>query len=198
MRASQLMLIAPMAVFGVAGVGLYLFFTFSDVQSPFHDNLVPELIGFCLEGFVFIGLLSLFQRSREQAYRRELWLSLRGALRGILSNLDIALLPPNAEPAPTHTLEQDRAIVPRFMRELQDLQLDLRSMLALKREAADTLELARDMLPVAAQLSARHMRWWIAIVHGMRQLSTAQTREQVEQSVYILLENIREFDNVSY
>jgi len=32
----------------------------------------------------------------------------------------------------------------------------------------------------------------------MRQLSRAQTREAVEQSVYVLLENMAEFDRLSY
>ena len=54
------------------------------------------------------------------------------------------------------------------------------------------------VIPVAAQLSASHKRWWIAVVGSMRQLSRAQTREAVEQSVYVLLENINEFDRLSY
>ena len=53
-------------------------------------------------------------------------------------------------------------------------------------------------MPVAAQLSASHMRWWIAVVNSMRKLSTAQSRDEVEHHVYRLLENIREFDRLSY
>lgn len=88
--------------------------------------------------------------------------------------------------------------VSRFMRELEESRLNLRAMTSLKRESVETLALARDMIPVAAQLSASHMRWWIAVVDSMRQLSRAQTREAVEQSVYLLLENISEFDRLTY
>jgi hypothetical protein len=42
------------------------------------------------------------------------------------------------------------------------------------------------------------MRWWIAIVNSTRLLSQAQTRESVEQSLFLLLENIAEFDGVHY
>ena len=84
------------------------------------------------------------------------------------------------------------------MRELQENRLSLRSMTSLKRESIEALSLARDMIPVAAQSSASHMRWWIQIVDSMRQLSRAQTREGVEQSVYMLLENIDEFDRLAY
>ena len=199
MRTSRLVLIGPMAAFGAACVALLgYFFLLPENSGPFHDNLVPELIGFTLEGFFLVGLLSLLQRQRERAHRREMWMSLRGALRGFLSKLDIALLPPNAEPAPTAALEQDPMVVRRFIRELPGNRLDLESMLALRRESAEILGLARDMIPVAAQLSARHMRWWIAIVNSIRQLSHAQSREAVELGVSLLLENISEFDNVSY
>lgn len=187
---------AAMAFFGVAGIALLVYFLTPGIEGQLHDNLTPELIGFCLEGFFLVGLLTLLQESRERAHRRELWLSLRGTLRGFLSKLDIALLPPNAEPARTALLEQDVYIVSRFLRELQSMRLDLDSMVALKREAAETLGLARDMIPVAAQLSARHMRWWIAIVNSIRQLSQAQSRDSVEQAVCLLLENMREFDSL--
>src|SRR6187549_1482173 len=186
MRSNRTLLIAPMAIFGLSGVGLTVYFLSKNLTGPFHDNLVPELIGFCIEGFFLVGLLSLIQNSRERARRRELWLSLRGSLRGILSNLDIAFLAPNAEPTRTQVLEQDLESVSRFMQELQENRLNLRAMTSLKRESLETLALARDMIPVAAQLSASHMRWWIAVVGSMRQLSRAQTREAVEQSVYLL------------
>lgn len=198
MQTKRSLLVGPMAIFGLSGVGLTIYFLATDLSGPFHDNLVPELIGFTLEGFFLVGLLSLIQNSRERARRRELWLSLRGSLRGILSNLDIAFLAPNAEPTPTRALEQDVDSVERFMRELRESRMSLRSMTSLKRESVEALALARDMIPVAAQLSASHMRWWIAIVDSMRQLSRAQTREAVEQSVYLLLENMGEFDRLSY
>ncbi|MGQ0799727.1 MAG: hypothetical protein ACT4NL_06405 [Pseudomarimonas sp.] len=198
MRASTFVTIAPMAVFGTAGLSLIAyFFWMPGASGPFHDNMVPELIGFCMEGFFLVGLLTMMQKSRERAYRKELWLSVRGALRGFLSKLDIALLPPNAEPAPTAALEQDPMIVRRYLRELQGARLDLEAMVALKREGIEILGLARDLIPVAAQLSARHMRWWIAIVNSIRQLSQAQSRDAIEQGVYLLLENIQEFDQIS-
>lgn len=197
MLTSRTTTIGPMLVFGTLGVALFAWFMLAGRDDPFHENLLPELIGFCLEGFVLVGLLTYLQKSRERANRMEQWLSLRGVLRGFLSKLDIALLPPNAEPAETRALEQSPMIVARYMRELQGNRLDLDSMLALKRESIEVLGLARDMIPVAAQLSARHMRWWIAIVNAIRQLSQAQSREAIEQGAYLLLENLREFDSVS-
>lgn len=198
MNSGRMLLIAPLAIFGLSGIGLYLYFINPHAEGPFHDNLVPELIGFCMEGFFLVGLLSLIQTARERARRKELWLSLRGVLRGILSNLDIAFLSPNSEPTETKKLEEDMQIVSQFMDELKNNRLNLRSMTSLKKESIETLSLARDMIPVASQLSAVHMRWWIAIVDSMRQLSKAHTREEVEQTIYLLLENTNEFDRLGY
>lgn len=197
-RADRAILIAPMAIFGIGGIGLLMYFFSPSDGSPFHDNLIPELIGFCVEGFFLVGLLTLIQNSRERRRRQELLQSLRGSLRGILSNLDIAFLPPNAEPTPTASLERDTNLIARYMRELQLVQIELPDMLALKQESVEALSLARDLVPVAAQLSASHMRWWIAVVNSMRKLSTAQSRADVEQNLYRLLENIREFDRLAH
>ena len=198
MNSNRTLLIAPLAIFGLSGLGLFAYFMLPSESGPVHDSLVPELIGFCLEGFFLVGLLSLIQNSRERARRKEIWLSLRGGLRGLLSNLDIAFLSPNSEPTKTKVLEEDLKIVSRFMQELKFNRLNLRSMTSLKKESVATLSLARDMIPVAAQLSAEHMRWWIAIVDSMRQLSNASSREEVEQNIYMLLENMNEFDRQSY
>ena len=196
-RTSRALLIAPMAAFGLGGFALLLLFL-SPGEGPVHENLLPELIGFCIEGFFLVGLLTLIQESRERGRRKELWQSLRGSLRGLLSHLDIAVLPPNAEPTPTARLERDTSMVPRFMREIQLVQIELPNMLELKRESIETLSLVRDLVPVAAQLSAGHMRWWIAIVDSMRQLSGSRSREEFEQRTYRLLENIQEFDRLGY
>ena len=95
----RLLLLAPLILFGVVGASLLLFFLESGNEGAFQNNLLPELIGFCLEGFFLVGLFSLLQLRLERERKNELRLSLRGALREILSHVDIALLEENAEPA---------------------------------------------------------------------------------------------------
>ncbi len=193
---NRYLLAAPLALFGISGIGLYFYFMRPGLEGPFHDSLVPELIGFCLEGFFLVGLLTFIQQSREHERRRELWLSLRGSLREFLSYLDIAFLGPDAEPSNSRALERDPQVIDRLLSELKESELDLDSMVALKQLGIRSLSLAHDLIAVAAQLSAAHMRWWIAIVGSMRKLSEARDREQLEQSVYTLLLNLQEFDRL--
>lgn len=195
---NRLWLAMPMVVFAVTGILLWMFYLNPDYSGPFHDDLVPELVVFCIEGFILIGLLTLIQRSREHARRRELWLSLRGSFRDLLSRLDIAFLEPNAEPTPSRELETDPRVIDRMLEQLAKKHPDLDSLVALKREGDETLALTRDLVAVAAQLSATHMNWWIAIVDSIRRLAEARDREALEHSVHQMLINIREFDRLDY
>ncbi len=198
MNMSRILLIAPMAIFGIAGVGLWMLMTTPGLEGPFYDDLLPEIVGFCIEGFILVGLLTLIQHSRETARRRELWLSLRGSFRGLLSNLDIAYLDPDGEPTASRDLESDPRVVEHLIGELAVKHPDLDSLIALKKEGAETLSLTRDLVAVAAQLSATHMNWWIAIVDSIRQLSEARDRDMLERSAHELLINIQEFDRLEY
>ncbi|MDX1572261.1 MAG: hypothetical protein R3200_17400 [Xanthomonadales bacterium] len=196
MNRRYLWLALPLAAFGFSGLGLYFYFITPGEGGPFKDNLVPELIGFCLEGFFLVGLFTFIQQMREHDRRQELWLSLRGSLREFLSHLDIAFLSADAEPTPSTDLETKPQVVDRLMRAMKETEIDLDSMVSLKKVGVANLALAHDLIPVAAQLSAGHMRWWIAIVDSMKRLSEARDRSQVEQSVYTLLLNLREFDAI--
>lgn len=195
---SRVFLIALMSLLAVAGGGLWVYLVAFESQGPFHDNLVPELIGICIEGFLLVGLLTLVQRSREAARRHDLWLSLRGSFRGLLSNLDVAFLEPDADPASSSDLETNPKIIDNLLNQLSAKHPDIDGLVALKREAAETVSLTRDLVAVAAQLSASHMNWWIAIVDSIRRLSEARDREQAEIAIHEMLVNIRELDRLEY
>ncbi|PKL95229.1 MAG: hypothetical protein CVV18_06280 [Gammaproteobacteria bacterium HGW-Gammaproteobacteria-8] len=193
---TRVFLIALMSLFALVGLALCYYLFFVEAEGPFHDNLVPELIGISIEGFMLFGLLTLIQRSREAARRKELWLSLRGSFRGLLSNLDVAFLEPDADPASSQQLETDPQAIEHLLAQLEARHPDLDCLVALKREAGETLSLTRDLVAVAAQLSAAHMNWWVAIVDAIRKLSESRGREQAEQALHDLLVNIREFDRL--
>lgn len=195
---NKYLLYAPMAIFGLTGFGLYLFFMQQSHVGGFRENLVPELIGFCLEGFFWIGMLSYFQKTREHTRRKELWLSLRGSLRSFLSYLDIAFLDNNAEPLNSNALEQNPDIINKMLEQLEKQSMDLDSMVLLKETSLHSLSLIRDLVPVAAQLSAAHMRWWIAITDSMRRIQNSNNRDEIEKNTTLLLKNVQEFDLLGY
>jgi hypothetical protein len=193
---SRLFIITLMVIFAVCGVGLWLFFVYGTTEGPFREELVPELVVFCIEAFILVGLLGLIQRYLENRRRRQMWLSLRGSFRDLLSLMDIAFLEPNAEPTSSRELETDPRVIDHLLRELALKHPDLDSLVALKLEGQESLPLTRSLINVAAQLSATHMNWWIAIVDSIHRLSMARDRSAIETSLHEMLVNIQEFDRL--
>jgi len=193
----RLLLFTPLILFGTAG--LYFLYAFLEAsnEGAFQNSLLPELIGFCLEGFFLVGLFSLIQRRLERDRKNELRQSLRGALREILSHMDIALLEENAEPASTQSLDLDPKRVKLLFAKLHSSDLDLKSLLNIKEAAARNLSTMHDLIPVAAQLSANHMRWWLAIAESVRHLSEATDKASVNFAAQKFLMNLGEFDQLS-
>jgi hypothetical protein len=192
----RLLMFAPMVVFGLVGIYLLMLFLRIGNEDAFADNLLPELIGFCLEGFFLVGLFSLIQRRIERDRKYELRQSLRGALREILSHLDIALLEDNAEPATSETLDKDEQFVRILFIKLHQGELSLDHMLSIKQAAGRNLSTMHDLIPVAAQLSADHMRWWLAIAESVRHLSEATDRDSINFSAHKFLKHLGEFDQL--
>lgn len=193
---NRLVLWAPMLVFGIGGLYLLVLFLEPGNDGRIFDNLVPELIGFCLEGFFLIGLFSLIQRRRERERRAELRQSLRGALRELLSYLDIGLLEEHSEPAESRALEEDPKMVATLIIKLAERPLDLNAMAKLKEVAARNLVTVHDLIPVAAQLSANHMRWWLAITDSVRHLTEATDKIAVASAMHQFLASLGEFDEL--
>ena len=180
-------------------IGSWLLFIFlkASNEGAFQNSLLPELIGFCLEGFFLVGLFSLIQRRLERDRKFELRQSLRGALREILSHIDIALLEEHAEPASSQSLDLDTQLVKTLFVKLHGGELDLNSMLNIKEAAARNFSTMHDLIPVAAQLSANHMRWWLAIADSVRLLSEATDKSGINFSAQKFLMNLGEFDQLS-
>ncbi len=193
---SRLALAAPMLVFGFVGIYFLVTFLQPGNEGRVYDNLVPELIGFCLEGFFLIGLFSWIQARRERERKEDLRLSLRGALREILSYLDIGLLGDTAEPASSRAIEEDSRLVANLILKLADHQLDVDAMARIKSVAQRNLTTIHDLIPVAAQLSAEHIRWWLAITDSVRQLAEATDSAAVAGGLHRFLANLGEFDQL--
>jgi hypothetical protein len=193
----RLLLFAPLILFGVAGVLSLFYFLEAGTEGAFQNSLLPELIGFCLEGFFLVGLFSLLQLRLERDRKNELRLSLRGALREILSHVDIALLEENAEPASSQSLDEDPKLVKTLFAKLHKSNLELGAMLNIREAAARNINTMHDLIPVAAQLSADHMRWWLALADSVRNLSEARDKQGVNFATQKFLMNLGEFDLLS-
>jgi hypothetical protein len=102
----------------------------------------------------------------------------------------IALLEEYAEPASTQALDLDPKLVKILFVKLHSRELDLKNTLNIKQAAARNISTMHDLIPVAAQLSANHMRWWLAIAESVRRLSGATDRADVNFAAQKFLMNL--------
>ena len=111
--------------------------------------------------------------------------------------MDLALLEENAEPADSQSLDEDPKLVKSLFVKLHTSDLDIRSLLNIKEAASRNINTMHDLIPVAAQLSADHMRWWLAIAESVRSLSEATDKPGVDFAAQKFLMNLGEFDLLS-
>ena len=69
-------------------------------------------------------------------------------------------------------------------------------MRVLKGAAGRSYSVLRDLIPVAAQLSADPMRWWLAITESVRHLSEATDAAGINYAAHKFLINLGEFDEL--
>lgn len=60
-------------------------------QGAFVDNMLPELIGFCLEGIFFIGIFTWIQERKDRERKNQLKRSLAGAIGFICQVINSSL-----------------------------------------------------------------------------------------------------------
>ena len=75
------MLKNPIIPFFAALLGVFSFwFGMKSTEEDFVGNLLPELIGFCLEGIFFVGIFTWLQERRDRIRKHEIKQSLAGAM----------------------------------------------------------------------------------------------------------------------
>ncbi|ANF24197.1 hypothetical protein [Stutzerimonas stutzeri] len=160
---------AFVTAFAVILVAFVLIF-FTSGES-FTGSLLPELIGFSLDGLLFIGVLSLLQRKRDRDAKRELKQSLE-----IHTTLLIeAIKSGNPFHWSKHAMHASQmAPLKEYANTLyQGLEnnsvtlgpLQIKAFIETADEIYETLV---GLFPVAAQISSKHLAAWSSVVSTIR------------------------------
>lgn len=160
---------AFVAVFAVILAVLMTIFAISD--ESFTGTLLPELIGFSLDGLLFIGVLSLIQRKRDRDSKRELKQSLE-----IHTTLLIeAIKTGNPFHWSKHAMHASQmAPLKEYANTLYkglengSVTLGALQIKAFIETADEIYETLVGLLPVAAQISSEHLAVWSSVVSTVR------------------------------
>lgn len=185
-------LIVALATLGAVSLCLFLY-----AGGSFRDNILPELIGFSLEGIFFVILFTIYEKYREQRSRLREKESLKKSLRSFLSLLLYWACPVDskltadfafATPASLSKLITDLKCQGGF----GDVQALFLKDIA-KREASSF----EAMLPVAAAVGCRYLEVWNRIINNLKGIRDSSTESECYDALIQLLNFLSEFDDLT-
>ncbi len=168
---------------------------FNQSDSDFLDNMVPELIGFCLEGIFFIGLFSVVQHRRELNKKKILSRSLRGFLGVFLNEINNGIVCVGYKKIETTTeFIRSHEWIEKLADNIKNCNLDQTTVEVLHKLSQDEVGALESLLPVAAELSADHMIAWHKILEQVKNLGKLECRDSSNKTIICLLDTIKAFD----
>ena len=172
-----------------------LFIMMSQSDASFVDSMVPELIGFCLEGIFFIGLFSMWQHRKERNNKHQLSRSLRGFLGIFLQEMNSGIICSSFDPIEDpEQLAYSCAAIKQLANNINHCSMNESVVGSLHQLSKNEISSLENLLPVAAQLSASHMTSWNNILGHVKALAKTEEREVVLQILLQLLADIEHFD----
>ncbi|MBF0623399.1 MAG: hypothetical protein HQL82_01185 [Magnetococcales bacterium] len=157
-------------------------------ETDLSTSMLPELIGFCLQGGFLVLVFALFERRSVINAKRNQKLILRSYLGSLLQR---AMAP---DRNPVHgmlpALEAFAAEREALAAGTLDPSIRTRLREALEREAVSLESLGA----VAAQIDHEHLTAWSGLVECARDIRRAPDAEATDRAITALLDHIADFD----
>ncbi len=176
----------------IGSVSLYHFLSGG---GSFQDNILPELVGFSLDGIFFAILFTYYEKHREQKARLQEKKNLKESLIGSLGLLlywacpvdskhrkKIAFAPPDSIKGLIEDLKKAgelREVQPLFLRDFAKLQT----------------EMLISLLPIAAAIDHKHLESWSLIINNLRGIRDSKTDKDCYDSLMMLLTFLSVFES---
>jgi hypothetical protein len=190
---------------GLLGLFTLWFSVSSEYPKDFVGNVLPELIGLCLEGIFFVGIFSWMQENKERAARTELKKSLAGAV-GFLCQIINGCLAADQQiqlSGSDNWTRQTRSNG-RRLNELREklnkdeLEVSEEGISAIQQLLQSRLSTLDSLLAVSAQLSHSHLSAYTMILteaHKIAEHHYYGDRDELRRSFSNLLRLLRSFIN---
>ncbi|MBF0180386.1 MAG: hypothetical protein HQM03_10230 [Magnetococcales bacterium] len=161
-------------------------------QTSLTKSLLPQLIGFCLQGGFLVVVFALYEKRSVIDARRSWKFTLRTFLSPIVDRclpnwkageMGKDLLPPPSTLVLGIDAIRDRGVAPEVAADLH--RIAERSLIAME-----------SLSVMAAQIDHVHLNTWLAIIHQTRAIAVATQPDEQSRLVAQLLENVRQFDEL--
>ena len=188
MRGLVLFYLIFLAIFFAAAPFLTLLLY---AEADLSTSLLPQLIGFCLQGAFLVVIFAVYEKRSAINARR----SQKFALRTFLSSCVRHCLTPDEEHSGHEMLPSPVAFA-EGITTIRAHGLDTQAADELRGIAERNLNSMESLSVVAAQIDFYHLEVWNAVINDSRAIREAKTPEEVARSAVHLLENIQKFDEL--
>ena len=183
---------------------LSFWFAAASREGDFVGSMLPELIGFCLEGIFFIGIITWIQERKDKERKIQLKQSLAGAI-GFICPIINGSLPENRQ---IKLLSNDNwtrqtRTNGKSLKELlvnlskSDIEVSTEQIQAIQQLLATRLSTLDSLLAVSAELSHAHLSAYNMILIEIHKIAKHQYFESAElQSSFLsLMRLLTSFNN---
>ncbi len=186
-------------------LGLFAFwFGIESREGDFVGNMLPELIGFCLEGIFFIGIITWIQERKDKERKIQLKQSLAGAIGFICPIINSSLPEQNqikllGSDNWTRQTRTNGKSLKDLLASLgkSELEVTTEQIKAIQQLLATRLSTLDSLLAVSAELSHAHLSAYNMILTEIHKIAKHQYFESTELrlSFQNLLRLLTSFNN---
>ena len=160
-------------------------------------NVVPELIGVCIELLIIILVLDVWQKKEEKNKKIKVERRLREFLIFFLkSNFDE--FPPSCKLGNFYGKDhkQNQDALDNLISHIEIQGLDEQVVLSVQSYCESEKEIFNNLIPVASDLTNDHFKSWVRISYFMNAIVTKN--DATSHAVIKILQNIKRFDTESF
>ena len=163
----------------------------------FVGNILPEMIGVCIELLIIIFVFDAWQKRDERDRKIKVERRLREFLIFFLKN-NFKSFPQDCQPENFYGQDHDKneKIINNLIQYITVHGLEGQVVLAVQRYCESQKEIFNNLIPVSSDLTNDHFKSWVRISYFMNAI--VSRNEETTHAVIKILENIQRFDSESY
>ena len=192
LNRAQLMLLALVVIVFAAAIFMMIF-----GGEEVVNNLLPELFGFALEGAFFMILFTVFEKRQSAGQLRREKAGLKARLRGMLAVILGWALPTNSQVQFIDALDDPHSLK-QMLKDVEREGLDAIQLEFIQTHARSRVPILLSVMPVAANIDARHLLAWEAIVINLQELCASGNESESYAHLVEFMKRVMRFDQLEF
>lgn len=160
-------------------------------------NILPEMIGICIELLIIIFVFEAWQKKEEKERKIKVERRLREFLIFFLKD-NFQDFPPSCQAGNFYGKDhfQNQKSIRNLISNIEENGLNEKVVLQVQRYCDTEKEIFNNLIPVASDLTNDHFKSWVRISYFMNAI--VSKNEKTSHAVIKILQNIDRFDSESY